>query len=180
VFIVSVTLVVLAFVFDRANPSDSQNALFFAEHAFTVLAGLFIILVFLWYIVKTEFYTMDHILGGITIYLLLALVFARAFIMVQNIWSGSFMATSGPAGLVSDSDLLYLSFCTITTLGYGDIVPVSSHARRMCSIEATIGVLYIAIFIGRLVGMGIRTQRGSKRNPGRNNAVSTRNPEEAE
>ena len=51
--------------------------------------------------------------------------------------------------------ILYFSFTTLTTLGYGDIVPVSDGARLLTSAEALIGQLYLAIFIGRLVGLEV-------------------------
>jgi hypothetical protein len=42
---------------------------------------------------------------------------------------------------------------TITTVGYGDVVPISHFARRLTSIEACVGVLYMAMFVGRLMGL---------------------------
>jgi len=52
---------------------------------------------------------------------------------------------------VSRHSLLYLSLITLTTLGYGDIVPVTPPARLVAALEATTGVLYIAITVARLV-----------------------------
>jgi len=51
------------------------------------------------------------------------------------------------------SDLLFFSFVTLTTLGYGDITPVTSAARSLAVIEAVFSVLYNAILIARLVGL---------------------------
>ena len=50
-------------------------------------------------------------------------------------------------------DLLYFSFVTLATLGYGDIVPHTRIARSMAVIEALVGMLYIAVFMARLVSM---------------------------
>ncbi|HSG29750.1 MAG TPA: ion channel, partial [Candidatus Krumholzibacterium sp.] len=58
-------------------------------------------------------------------------------------------------GTVNLSDLVYFSFSTLTTLGYGDLIPVSTTARSLAIIEAVAGVLYIAIIISRLVGIFI-------------------------
>jgi voltage-gated potassium channel Kch len=55
----------------------------------------------------------------------------------------------------SFANFIYYSFVTLTTLGYGDIVPVSPHARALSSLEAVIGQLFIAVLIARLVGMHI-------------------------
>lgn len=50
------------------------------------------------------------------------------------------------------SGFSYYSFVTITTLGYGDVTPVSTQARSLALLEAVLGQLYIAILIARLVG----------------------------
>jgi hypothetical protein len=55
--------------------------------------------------------------------------------------------------------ILYYSFVTLTTLGYGDITPVSELAQMMAVAEAVIGQLYIAIFIARLVALYVASDR---------------------
>ena len=54
-------------------------------------------------------------------------------------------------GVQAAGTLLYFSIVTMTTLGYGDIVPVAPVARMLCGVEAVVGQLYVAIFIARLV-----------------------------
>jgi len=49
-------------------------------------------------------------------------------------------------------DMIYYSFATMTTLGASGIVPVSSQARSISIIETTVGVLYLAVLIARLIG----------------------------
>ena len=55
--------------------------------------------------------------------------------------------------------MLYLSFVTLTTLGYGDITPVSQTARMLTTLEAIVGQLFIAIFIARLIGLYIAQRK---------------------
>jgi len=50
-------------------------------------------------------------------------------------------------------DCMYYSYMTLTTLGYGDIVPMTAHARSVSILEAVSGVLYVAVLIARLVGL---------------------------
>ncbi len=54
-------------------------------------------------------------------------------------------------------DLIYFSFVTQTTLGYGDISPVTSFTRALASVQALLGHLYVAVIIARLVGVQIAT-----------------------
>jgi len=56
--------------------------------------------------------------------------------------------------------LLYYSFVTMTTLGYGDITPASGIARMLASLQAFAGQLYIAVLVARLVGLQIAAQSG--------------------
>ena len=53
----------------------------------------------------------------------------------------------------TDALLMYLSFVTITTTGYGDITPVSPPARVLCVLEAIVGQLFLTITVARLVGL---------------------------
>jgi hypothetical protein len=57
------------------------------------------------------------------------------------------------------STMLYLSFVTITSTGYGDIVPIHPLVRSLCNLEAVIGQLYPAILIGRLVTLELTGRR---------------------
>ena len=70
------------------------------------------------------------------------------------------LAGTAAAGSSIDSHLLYFSLITLTTIGYGDIVPVSAPARVLCGIEGLIGQLFVAIIIARLVGMEIAERLG--------------------
>lgn len=83
-------------------------------------------------------------------YCLIALVYALLFAQVEATAPGSFRFADDLGS--SSVSLLYLSIVTITTLGYGEITPVSDLARLLAGMEAMTGTLFIAIFIGRIVG----------------------------
>ncbi len=102
----------------------------------------------------------DTITGGICVYLLLAALWALMFQLVELFEPGSFRLPSGETS-PSLRELLYFSVVTMTTLGYGDITPVSSAARALASSLAVFGQLFVAIFIARLVGLYTAQQRGS-------------------
>jgi len=100
----------------------------------------------------------DELYGAISVYLLLGFTFASGYLLMESIQPGTFTvdADHDPDGVVNWSDLLYFSFVTLTTLGYGDMAPVTSQARSLCLLEALLGPLYIAVLIARLVGSASR------------------------
>lgn len=66
--------------------------------------------------------------------------------------SFQFVMTDNSRRAMDDSNAFYFSFSTLTTLGFGDITPVSRVARTLAIMEAATGTLYLAILISRLVG----------------------------
>ena len=99
----------------------------------------------------------DTVAGGITVYLLIGVVFAIGFGLVEALDGGAFHRPAGgpvsPEASARFPDLMYLSFVTMTTLGYGDMTPVSPAARSLAVAEAVLGQLFIAVFIARLVAL---------------------------
>jgi len=96
--------------------------------------------------------TRGRIYGLVNLYILLGLFYFAIFNFIETMQPGSFRETGLPASVgISRHSLLYLSLVTLTTLGYGDIFPVSQPARTMAALEAATGVLYIAITVARLV-----------------------------
>jgi len=101
--------------------------------------------------------TADTIAGAICFYLLLGVIWALIYALVEIAHPGSFLDGGRPVGpdghhsLVPE--LLYLSLVTLSTLGYGDILPVTPQARMLAALEAIIGPLYLAVLIARLVGL---------------------------
>lgn len=93
----------------------------------------------------------DRVFGAIVLYLLLGFLWAVAYQIVESMVPGSFTDSPDPdAGL---SGWFYFSFVTLTTVGYGDITPVTQTVRSLAILEALIGQLYPAIIIARLVSL---------------------------
>jgi hypothetical protein len=95
--------------------------------------------------------SVHRIQGAIAGYLLLGLVWAAAYDLVAAFVPGAFVTGQGRAP--DDQDLLYFSFVTLTTVGYGDVTPVSPAARSLALAEALAGQLYPAILLARLVAL---------------------------
>lgn len=98
--------------------------------------------------------TADILFGVACVYLLLGVTWSFAYMLTEMIQPGSFVLPEGihvePAQI---NELLYYSFVTLTTLGYGEILPVSPFARSLAIIESVAGVLYLALIVARLVAM---------------------------
>jgi hypothetical protein len=102
---------------------------------------------------------MDQVLGGVVLYLNIGLTFATIYALVEVLVPGSFhLADPLPERPLHPSFFNYFSLVTLTTVGYGDIVPAQAVARALATLEAAIGQLYPAIILARLVSIEV-TQR---------------------
>ncbi len=100
----------------------------------------------------------NKILGAICLYLLLGLIWAVLFTLLQLEFSGSFQAMQhSNQWFMLFPDFVYFSFVTITTLGFGDISPTLPIARFLVYLEAIIGQFYLAILVASLVGSRMST-----------------------
>ena len=92
--------------------------------------------------------------AGVSVYLLTGFLWAFMYGLVALVTPEAFGNYSGSRGSgLSPSDAYYLSFMTLTTVGYGDIVPVSRVARMLAVLEAVLGMFYGTIIVARLVSM---------------------------
>jgi hypothetical protein len=94
-----------------------------------------------------------RILGAIAAYLLIGLAWAEGYTALALFVPDAF-ATPG-SHIADPEQWLYFSFVTLTTIGYGDITPISSLARSLAVLEALTGQLYPAILLARLVGLEV-------------------------
>ncbi|TFH22888.1 MAG: two pore domain potassium channel family protein [Myxococcales bacterium] len=105
----------------------------------------------------------DLIRAGLAVYLLVGLLFADVYALFDLLRPGSFdmghvvMATNVPHryARVYATRFIYYSLVTLTTLGFGDITPVSTLARSFSAVEAVVGPVFLAVFIGQLVGVRV-------------------------
>lgn len=125
--------------------------------AFLLYAGVAI----LRQIVRSAIVTLDTVLGGVVVYLLIGLQFLVLYSLTEFLQPGSFAGVEAieVVGGQGIPDLLYFSFVTLTTLGYGDIRPVGEIARTLAFMQAVIGQLYLTVLIAWLVGVHISQNR---------------------
>lgn len=109
----------------------------------------------------------DHLLGAACVYILLGLSFSYALPLLDFFSDAPILAHANPAKLHPTNsgglraEYLYFSFVTLSTLGYGDLVPNTLAARLLASAEAIIGQLFLTILVARLIGLHL--MRGSGR-----------------
>lgn len=99
----------------------------------------------------------DRLLAVLLVYLLLGTTWSFAYALADLALPG---ALEIPGRAPSMSEFVYFSFSTLTTVGYGDIVPVHPMARSLAVLEALVGQLYLVVIVSRFVGEGIAGVRG--------------------
>jgi hypothetical protein len=122
-------------------------------HLLSIAAILVLLYILLSQVFAPGPVTAMRIQGAIAVYLLFGIAWAHAYAIVGSTILGSF--TIPERQLQTPSEWFYYSFVTLTTVGFGDIVPLHRVARALTVGEALTGQLYLAVLIGRLVGMQI-------------------------
>ena len=111
--------------------------------------------------------TGDKLAGAVCVYLLIALIWGYAFLITEFVTPESFSFTQGHERMqlwVSREffPFFYFSLVTMTTVGYGDMAPVTTVARTLATTEALVGQIYLTILVARLVGMYLVYQQGEQ------------------
>lgn len=102
------------------------------------------------YVLVRHRVTANHLLGATCIYLLLGALWGLAYAFIHMLHPGAFRTAEATESLDTGA-FLYFSLVTLTTTGYGDMVPVSRLVRALASLEGVAGQLYVAILVATLV-----------------------------
>jgi hypothetical protein len=103
--------------------------------------------------------TYHHVMGAILLYLIIAVSFVPLLAFAGSLIPNSFAGISMQDTPALASSLIYFSFVTLTTTGYGDVFPLHPIARSLCNLEAVIGQLYPATLLARLVTLEMAQRR---------------------
>jgi len=144
----------------RSSPS-SELLLLWAQVAFHGYATL----VLLAYVMRDDVVTIDELFAIASMYILVALLWASAYALVVHADPNAIFinSTNNLDGVVSYADLVYFSMTTLTSVGYGEITPVSPAARALAMLQQVFGILFVAIVIARMTGMYVRRGAGRGR-----------------
>jgi len=107
----------------------------------------------------------NKIIGAICIYLLLGVNWALSYLFINFAIPESFHGLASTDLRTQFAELLYYSFVTITTLGYGDLTPVRPLASTFAYLEAIVGQFYVAVLVAWLVGMYLSEKNQNRKKP---------------
>jgi hypothetical protein len=115
----------------------------------------FVIANLLRFILRAQSVNTEVLCASISAYLMLGLMWTMAYWLVDQLTPGGAFSFNVNAGTQSMNEFnaFYFSFVTLSTVGYGDITPVSRIARWLAAMEAMTGMLYVAVLIARLVAL---------------------------
>ncbi len=147
-----------AVVLRIANIVEHRELVRVPDEVSGLLFLLFVTAVMISAIISNPSVTADTLAGAVSAYLLVGITFGLAYLLIESLVPGSFRDTVQPGKHFTPADFTFFSFVTLTTVGYGDIVPWGPHARALAVLESVLGIMYPAVLVSRLVGL-----QGSRR-----------------
>lgn len=148
---ISLAFLALLFHFMSVFVMHSKSVGLGAMAVYILMIGILIIFM-IRRIFSERLVTSDTVKGGISVYIMMSTWWQLIYYLLWVLNPNAFLFASGRA---EQSDFLYFSVATMTTLGYGDILPMTYPAKVFSMLQALIGQLYIAVFVARLVGLHI-------------------------
>jgi hypothetical protein len=125
----------------------------FVGRHLTVLAGILLLvapIVILRHIATDPVITTETVLGAICVYLLIGFSFAFIYLGISAVTTASFFQGQAPATI---NNTLFFSYTTLTTVGYGDLIPAASFGQSFAMLEALFGQIYLVLIVARLVSL---------------------------
>ena len=116
---------------------------------------IFVVAHLLRFVLRAPSVTTEVLCASISAYLMLGMIWTLAYWLVDRLTPGGAFSFNTNAGehCINGVTGFYFSFVTLSTVGYGDITPVSRLARWLAAMEAMTGLLYVAVLIARLVSL---------------------------
>jgi voltage-gated potassium channel Kch len=140
---------------------ENNSILFEMSDGFSFLALAVVAVSVLRQVLQAKKVSREVVEGAVCVYILLGVAWACLFSLIETLHPGAFQLSSLrttsvlPVVVEARQRFVYYSFITLTTVGYGDIIPVAALAQRLAVLEAMFGQLYLSILVARLVGLQI-------------------------
>lgn len=153
-----ICLLLVSLVLNGLGAVTGNEVLFFLGIAGRVFFLVLVALIILADLFRGREVSGDKLAGAVCVYMLLAVIWAYLFLLIEVAVPGSFSFTQRHEGMAlwlsqEYFQFFYFSLVTITTVGYGDTSPVSTMAQTFATFEAMLGQVYLTILVARLVGM---------------------------
>lgn len=153
-FLITSVVIILGIVFSWFAVIGENSTLFLTSNIIEILVLSVIVYTILSYVLHIDITSTDHIFGAVCCYLLIGFVWGFVFDSIGIIIPHSFHIDH-PTNLTLIQQLpemIYYSFVTLTTLGYGDITATNMIAKSFSAVEAIIGQIFLVVLIASLVG----------------------------
>jgi hypothetical protein len=151
-FVIAVILVLPALVFRFLALESGLPGYLALSWGFAAIFYVFILADLLHYVFRRDSITSDKLYGAVAAYILMAVLWAQLHGVTQYFHPGAY-AFGGTPKALDITELIYFSFTTLATVGFGDITPALVHSRYLTVLEMVTGVMYVAILIARLTGV---------------------------
>lgn len=149
--VVTIIFLVAGTWFSVAQESTTATVAMLISVALSMGALIFALLRFVFRRGKAQ--GLDVVIAATTAYLIMGGLFAASLTLLEIAVPGSFADPQAEGAVLTWQQMLYYSYVSLSTLGYGDVLPVTPWARSLGSLVAITGTLYLTIVVARLVGI---------------------------
>jgi len=154
-FRINLVFLILSFIFQFLYTVTESESILALSQLFSLFFLFSIACCMLQNILFTRSVSREVILSSICLYMILGIGWSLIYTLLELMTPGSFSLNTTPEAGSEVSYAVYFSFVTLTTLGYGDIGPLTSPARFFTILESLTGQIYLAVLVARLVGLQI-------------------------
>lgn len=140
-----------ALVFAWLGRVGATNILIVLRYVAFVLLMAVVFVMMLRAVMRARTVTREVVLLGLSCYLLLGLLWAAAYATLELVQPESFAMPADATATAVFGVASYFSFVTLTSTGFGDVLPLTPIARGLANLESVTGVLFVAVFISRLI-----------------------------
>ena len=161
-FKIAMTIAVIGITLNLVDIVRPQAIVYVAANVFTLAYLILATAESFRQIASTNTMSGNRIVGAICVYFLIGVIWSVCYTLLEFAAPGSFGGLSATSEETWNPDWIYFSFVTLTTLGYGDILPLTFFARAMAYMEAVVGQFYIAILVAGLVSAWLAEKQSKK------------------